>query len=146
MTRRPSTSLGQRCSTKMSTSASLGGRPLWPSEAEAWLKSQFRCPSGVEGNIPRNHLRSACAFYPLFASYSVISEFEFIQMHLHELTIAERAMLLISLVRYGVAPLAPENETGEDISTVIIQVHPNLWKNEGDQSPYHLYSLVPTTT
>ena len=67
-------------------------------------------------------------------------------MHLHELTIAERAMLLISLVRYGVAPLAPENETGEDISTVIIQVHPNLWKNEGDQSPYHLYSLVPTTT
>jgi hypothetical protein len=56
----------------------------------------------------------------------VLSEFEFIQMHLHELTIPERAMLLKSLVRYGVAPLAPENDSGEDISPIIIQVHPDL--------------------
>lgn len=56
----------------------------------------------------------------------VVSEFEFIQMHLHELTISERAMLLKSLVRYGVAPLAPENDSGEDISPIIIQVHPDL--------------------
>jgi hypothetical protein len=56
----------------------------------------------------------------------VVSEFEFIQMHLHELTIPERAMLLKSLVRYGVAPLAPENDSGEDISPIIIQVHPDL--------------------
>jgi hypothetical protein len=47
-------------------------------------------------------------------------------MHLHVPTIPERAMLLKSLVRYGVAPLAPENETGEDISPVIIQVHSDL--------------------
>ena len=56
----------------------------------------------------------------------VVSEFEFIQMHLHELTISERAMLLKSLVRYGVAPLAPENDSGEDTSPVIIHVHPDL--------------------
>ena len=56
----------------------------------------------------------------------VVSEFEFIQMHLHELTIPERAMLLKSLVRYGVAPLAPENDSGEDIAPIIIQVHPDL--------------------
>ncbi len=56
----------------------------------------------------------------------VVSEFEFIQMHLHELTITERAMLLKSLVSYGVAPLAQENETGEDTSPVIIHVHPDL--------------------
>jgi hypothetical protein len=56
----------------------------------------------------------------------VVSEFEFIQMHLHELTIAERAMLLKSLVRYGVAPLAPENDSGEDFSPIVIQVHPDL--------------------
>jgi hypothetical protein len=56
----------------------------------------------------------------------VVSEFEFIQMHLHELTIPERAMLLKSLVRYGVAPLAPESDSGEDIAPIIIQVHPDL--------------------
>lgn len=56
----------------------------------------------------------------------VVSEFEFIQMHFHELTTPERAMLLKSLVRYGVAPLAPENDSGEDISPIIIQVHPDL--------------------
>ena len=56
----------------------------------------------------------------------VVSEFEFIQMHLHQLTVGERASLYKSLIRYGLAPLAPENETGEDISPVIIQVHPDL--------------------
>ncbi len=47
-------------------------------------------------------------------------------MHLHVPTIPEHAMLLKSLVRYGVAPLAPENDSGEDISPIIIQVHPDL--------------------
>ena len=47
-------------------------------------------------------------------------------MHEHEFTIPERAMLLKSLVRYGVAPLAPENDSGEDISPIIIEVHPDL--------------------
>ena len=56
----------------------------------------------------------------------VVSEFEFIQMHLHQLTVGERASLYKSLIRYGLAPLAPENETGKDISPVIIQVHPDL--------------------
>jgi hypothetical protein len=52
----------------------------------------------------------------------VVSEFEFTQMHLHELTIPERAMLLKSLVRYGAAHLAPENDSGEDISPIIIKL------------------------
>ena len=56
----------------------------------------------------------------------VVSEFEFIQMHLHELTVGERASLYKSLIRYGLAPLVPENETGEDTYPVIIQVHPDL--------------------
>ena len=30
------------------------GAPQWPSEAEAWLKSQLRCPSEAEGTIPHN--------------------------------------------------------------------------------------------
>jgi hypothetical protein len=58
----------------------------------------------------------------------VVSEFEFIQMqmHLHQLTVGERASLYKSLIRYGLAPLAPENETGENKSPVIIHVHPDL--------------------
>jgi hypothetical protein len=60
----------------------------------------------------------------------VVSEFEFIQMqmhlHLHQLTVGERASLYKSLIRYGLAPLAPENETGENISPVNIQVHLDL--------------------
>lgn len=55
----------------------------------------------------------------------VVSEFEFIKTHLHELTIAERAMLLKSLVRYGIAPLAPESESA-DTDPVIVHVHSNL--------------------
>ena len=50
----------------------------------------------------------------------VVSEFEFIQMHLHELTVGERASLYKSLIRYGLAPLVPENDSGEDISPIII--------------------------
>ena len=46
---------------------------------------------------------------------------------LQEPSITERASLYKSLIRYGLAPLAPENETGEDTSPVIIQVHPDLW-------------------
>jgi len=38
----------------------------------------------------------------------VVSEFEFIQMHLHQLTVGERASLYKSLIRYGLAPLAPK--------------------------------------
>jgi hypothetical protein len=56
----------------------------------------------------------------------VINEFEFIQMHLHELTIPERAMLMKSLFRQRLAPLAPEKDSGEDISPIIIQVHPDF--------------------
>jgi hypothetical protein len=56
----------------------------------------------------------------------VVNEFEFIQTHLHELTIAERAMLLKSLVRYGVAPLAPEGDSDHSSSQVVIQVHSDL--------------------
>ncbi len=56
----------------------------------------------------------------------VVNEFEFIQSHLHELTIAERASLYKSLIRYGLAPLAPDNDSGADYSPVIIQVHPDL--------------------
>lgn len=55
----------------------------------------------------------------------VVNEFEFMLSHLHELTIAERAMLLKSLVRYGVAPLAPESDA-PNAPQVILNVHSDL--------------------
>ena len=56
----------------------------------------------------------------------VVSEFEFIQSNLHLLTISERAFLYRSLIRYGLAPLAPEGDTDHNSSQVVIQVHSDL--------------------
>jgi len=55
----------------------------------------------------------------------VVNEFEFMLSHLHELTIAERAMLLKSLARYAVAPLAPESDA-PNATQVILNVHSDL--------------------
>ena len=59
-------------------------------------------------------------------SNHVAQEFEFIQTHLHEFTVAERIMLLKSLFRYVIAPLAPEVGADHSSSQVVIQVHSDL--------------------
>ena len=56
----------------------------------------------------------------------VVSEFQFIQSHLHELTIAERAMLLKSLAKYGIAPLAPEYESPNEETPIKIEILGNI--------------------
>lgn len=58
-------------------------------------------------------------------SNHVAQEFEFIQTHLHEFTVAERIMLLKSLFRYVIAPLAPESDT-PNATKVILNVHSDL--------------------
>jgi hypothetical protein len=58
-------------------------------------------------------------------SNHVAQEFEFIQTHLHEFTVAERIMLLKSLFRYVVAPLAPESDA-PNTAQVILNVHSDL--------------------
>jgi hypothetical protein len=55
----------------------------------------------------------------------VISEMEFIKSHRHELTIAERAMMLKSLVRYVLPQLAPESDA-PNAAQVILNVHSDL--------------------
>ena len=55
----------------------------------------------------------------------VVSEMEFIQSHLHELTIAERAMLLKSSYRYAIPPLAPDSDA-PNATQVILNVHSDL--------------------
>jgi hypothetical protein len=58
-------------------------------------------------------------------SNHVAQEFEFIQTHLQEFTVAERIMLLKSLFRYVVAPLAPESDA-PSAAQVILNVHSDL--------------------
>jgi hypothetical protein len=59
-------------------------------------------------------------------SNHVAQELEFIQTHLHEFTVAERIMLLKSLFRYVIAPLAPEGDTVNNSSQVVLNVHSDL--------------------
>jgi hypothetical protein len=58
-------------------------------------------------------------------SNHVAQELEFIQTHLHEFTVAERIMLLKSLFRYVIPPLAPESDA-PNAAQVVIQVHSDL--------------------
>jgi hypothetical protein len=58
-------------------------------------------------------------------SNHVAQELEFIQTHLHEFTVAERIMLLKSLFRYVIAPLAPESDA-PNAAQVILNVHSDL--------------------
>lgn len=70
-------------------------------------------------NAKNAHIRDMMRQY-------VSDEFQYLQSNLHQLTIADRAALFRALVRYGIAPLAPESDEVQDYAPVIIQVHPDI--------------------
>ena len=50
----------------------------------------------------------------------LINEFEYLQSRLNEMSIEDRCALFRSLVRYGIAPLAPQIEVSEGNTPIII--------------------------
>jgi hypothetical protein len=70
-------------------------------------------------NAKNAHIRDLMRQY-------VIDEFQYLQSNLHQLTLADRAALFRALIRYGIAPLAPESDEPKDYSPVIIQMLPDL--------------------
>ncbi len=70
-------------------------------------------------NAKNAHIRDLMRQY-------VIDEFQYLQSNLHQLTLADRAALFRALIRYGIAPLAPESDEAQDYAPVIIQVHPDI--------------------